>query len=67
MTDPPSTTKFDMECMVVLPNELCSQETRSVKAFMVGCVSTWVDVLFAVPVIFEAWRSSLLYHQLENS
>lgn len=31
MIDPPSTTRFDMACMVVLPIEFCNQETRLVK------------------------------------
>lgn len=58
MIDPRSTTRFVTECMAVLPKEFCNQETRSVKSFMVGCGSTWVDVLFAALVTFEAWRSS---------
>lgn len=60
MNDPPSTTKFDMSCMAMLPIEFCNQETRLVKALMVRCGSTWTDVLLAVPVTFEAWGSRLV-------
>lgn len=66
MINPPSLTKFDAECMAALPEGFCNQETRSVKAFMVGSGSTWVDVLFAVPVTFEAWRSRLLISSIRK-